>query len=249
MKKTLITMMLPLCAMTINAQTKAKPTTVKKTTTTVKKATPGPATVVFKTTLDSASYAFGNTMASSMKNDGLNSLNYDLLVKGLKDAFGGVTPLIDKEKSQAAISNLFVTVSKQKHAPTIAEGKAFLENNKKQPGIQVTPSGLQYQVINRGTGIRPKATDTVLVNYRGTLLNGKQFDSSYDRKEPLSLPLNGVIPGWTEGVQLMQTGSKYKFFIPYNLAYGERGPGEDIPPYSTLIFEIELLKVNVKQGE
>lgn len=243
MKKTIITLMLPFCALALNAQTKAKTTTLKKTTTTVKKA--GPA-VVFKSTLDSASYAFGNTMATSMKNDGLNSLNYDLLIKGLKDAFGNATPLIPKEKSQAAINNLFMSVSKQKHAPAIAEGKAFLEKNKLQTGVQSTPSGLQYQVINRGTGIRPKATDTVLVNYKGTLLNGKQFDSSYDRNEPLSLPLNGVIAGWTEGVQLMQTGSKYKFFIPYNLAYGERGAGADIPPYSTLIFEIELLKVNGK---
>lgn len=241
MKKTIITLALPFCVLTLNAQIKAKTTTAKKTTTTVKKASPA---VVFRSTLDSASYAFGNTMASSMKNDGLNSLNYELLVRGLKDAFGNATPLIPKEKSQTAINNLFVSVSKQKHGPAIAEGKAFLEKNKLQPGIQVTASGLQYQVINKGTGIRPKATDTVLVNYRGTLLNGKQFDSSYDRKEPLSLPLNNVIPGWTEGVQLMQTGSKYKFFVPYNLAYGERGAGADIPPYSTLIFEIELLKVN-----
>lgn len=241
MKKTIITLALPFCVLTLNAQIKAKTTTAKKTTTTVKKAS---SAVVFRSTLDSASYAFGNTMASSMKNDGLNSLNYELLVRGLKDAFGNATPLIPKEKSQTAINNLFVSVSKQKHGPAIAEGKAFLEKNKLQPGIQVTASGLQYQIINKGTGIRPKATDTVLVNYRGTLLNGKQFDSSYDRKEPLSLPLNNVIPGWTEGVQLMQTGSKYKFFVPYNLAYGERGAGADIPPYSTLIFEIELLKVN-----
>lgn len=241
MKKTIITLALPFCVFTVNAQIKAKTTTAKKTTTTVKKASPA---VAFRSTLDSASYAFGNTMASSMKKDGLNSLNYELLVRGLKDAFGDAAPLIPKEKSQAAINNLFVNVSRQKHGPAIAEGKAFLEKNKQQPGVQVTASGLQYQVINKGTGIRPKATDTVLVNYRGTLLNGKQFDSSYDRKEPLSLPLNTVIAGWTEGLQLMQTGSKYKLFVPYNLAYGERGAGADIPPYSTLIFEIELLKVN-----
>lgn len=241
MKKTIITLALPFCVLTANAQIKAKTTTAKKNTTAIKQASPA---VAFRSTLDSASYAFGNTMASSMKKDGLNSLNYELLVRGLKDAFGDVAPLIPKEKSQAAINNLFVSVSRQKHGPAIAEGKAFLEKNKLQPGVQVTASGLQYQVINKGTGIRPKATDTVLVNYRGTLLNGKQFDSSYDRKEPLSLPLSNVIAGWTEGVQLMQTGSKYKLFVPYNLAYGERGAGADIPPYSTLIFEIELLKVN-----
>lgn len=249
MKKIIMTLALPFCVLTLNAQTKAKTTTTKKTTTGVRKTTPAankavPAAIVFRTTLDSASYAFGNTMASSMKNDGLNSLNYELLVRGLKDAFSNAAPLIPKERSQAAINNLFVSVSKQKHGPAIAEGKAFLEKNKLQPGVQVTASGLQYQVISKGTGIRPKATDTVLVNYRGTLLSGKQFDSSYDRGEPLSLPLNNVIPAWTEGLQLMQSGSKYKFFVPYNLAYGERGAGADIPPFSTLIFEIELLKVN-----
>lgn len=248
MKKTVITLLLPLCALTTQAQTSKKTTTIKKTSTVKKAATKAPTATqpLFKSTLDSASYAFGNTMASSMKNDGLNTLNYEMLIRGLKDAFGNATPLISKEKSQTAISNLFNTVSKQKHAPIIAEGKAFLEKNRLQQGVQVTPSGLQYQVLNRGTGIRPKATDTVLVNYKGTLLNGKQFDSSYDRKEPLSLPLNSVIPGWTEGVQLMQTGSKYKFFVPYDLAYGERTMGEDIPAYSTLIFEIKLLKVNGK---
>ena len=109
-----------------------------------------------------------------------------------------------------------------------------------------TASGIQYQVLTKGAGISPKATDTVLVHYKGTLLNGKEFDSSYSRNEPISFPLNGVIPGWTEGVQLMQTGAKYKFFIPYNLAYGENGAGQDIPPFSTLVFEIELLKVNGK---
>lgn len=253
MKKIIITLLLPLGILTAQAQTPKK-TVPAKTTTVVKKAIPTtkkPITatktapvVTFKSTLDSASYSFGAAMAGSMKNDGLTTLNYDLLLKGLKDAFAGNTLLISKENSQSAINNLFNTVSKQKHAPAIAEGKNFLENNKKQAGVQVTPSGLQYQVLTKGTGAKPLATDTVLVHYKGTLLNGKEFDSSYSRNEPLSLPLSNVIAGWTEGMQLMQTGSKYKFFIPYNLAYGERGAGADIPPYSTLIFEIELLKVN-----
>lgn len=185
-------------------------------------------------------------MAGSLKSNGLTSLNYQLFLKGLQDAFGGKPLLISTEQSQATINNAFKSAGQKKFAPVLAEGKAFLENNKKQPGVQVTASGIQYQVITKGTGITPKATDTVTVHYKGSLLNGKEFDSSYSRNEPLSLPLNGVIAGWTEGVQLMQTGAKYKFFIPYNLAYGERGAGQDIPPYSTLIFEIELLKVNGK---
>jgi len=244
MKKIIITALLPLCALTADAQSAKKPVTPKKTTTSASAKTSAP--VVFKSNLDSASYAFGNAMAGSLKSNGLTSLNYQLFLKGIQDAFANKQPLISQEQSQATINTAFRTSSQKKFAPLIAEGKAFLENNKKQPGVQVTPSGIQYIVLTKGTGITPAATDTVTVHYRGTLLNGQEFDSSYKRNEPLSLPLNGVIAGWTEGVQLMQTGAKYKFFIPYNLAYGERGAGQDIPPYSTLIFEIELLKVNGK---
>jgi len=244
MKKIIITALLPLCALTAYTQTTKKTAPVKRTGVTSAKTT---IPVSFKNTLDSASYSFGTAMAASLKNNGLTTLNYTLFLKGIQDAFGDKTPLINQEEAQGSIAKIFKTLAEKKFAGQIAEGKAFLENNKKQPGIQETASGLQYQVITKGTGTTtPKATDTVTVHYKGTLLNGKQFDSSYDRNEPLALPLNGVIPGWTEGVQLMQTGSKYKFFIPYQLAYGERGAGQDIPPYSTLIFEIELLKVNGK---
>jgi len=246
MKKIAIALLLPLCSVAALAQTSKKPGFAIKKTTTPKSIQKSAAKPVFNSTLDSASYSFGVTMASNMKKDGLNTLNYDLFVQGLKDAFNDKPFALQREGSQAAINNLFTSLSKKKFGPAIAEGTAFLENNKKQPGVQVTASGLQYQVITKGTGIMPKATDSVLVHYKGTLLNGKQFDSSYDRKEPISFPLDGVIPGWTEGVQLMPAGSKYKFFIPYNLAYGERGAGQDIPPYSTLVFEIELLKVNGK---
>lgn len=123
------------------------------------------------------------------------------------------------------------------------EGKKFLEENAKKEGVMVTPSGLQYKVITEGFGTKPKATETVVVHYRGTTIDGKEFDSSYKRNEPISFPLNGVIAGWTEGLQLMKTGAKYEFYIPYNLAYGERGAGAVIPPYATLIFEVELIQV------
>lgn len=122
-------------------------------------------------------------------------------------------------------------------------GKAFLVENAKKPDVKQTPSGLQYKVLNPGAGKSPKATDTVLVNYRGTLLNGTEFDSSYKRNEPIEFPLNGVIPGWTEGVQLIKEGGKIQLFIPPNLAYGSRGAGGAIGPDETLIFEVELLKV------
>lgn len=246
MKKTLLTVLIVATAYTGFAQTAKKTVPAKKTTGAKAVTKPAAKPVVLRNTLDSASYAFGLGTASNMKQGGINSLNYDLLLQGFKDAFAGKTPLIDKQKSEVAINNLVSGVTKAKYAVQINAGKTFLDNNKKQAGIQVTPSGLQYQVLTKGTGVSPKLTDTVLVHYKGTLLDGKQFDSSYDRNEPISFPLNGVIPGWTEGVQLMQPGAKYKFFIPYQLAYGERGAGNDIPPFSTLIFEVELLKVNGK---
>lgn len=239
MKKVFIALLFPLVTVTAMAQTK-KP--VKKHAPATKHLT----TPALKTGLDSASYAFGSSMAAGLKANGLTGLNYELLVKGLKDVFADQPLVLAKEKSQLAINRIFGEASKKKYAVNIAEGKAFLENNKKVAGVSTTPSGLQYQVMKAGDGPRPKSTDTVLVHYKGTLLSGKQFDSSYDRNEPISLPLTGVIAGWTEGLQHMEKGSKYKLFIPYQLAYGERGAGQDIPPFSTLIFEIELLKINGK---
>jgi FKBP-type peptidyl-prolyl cis-trans isomerase len=243
MKKILFAMLIVAFSSTGFAQTAKKAAPSKKTTTvrTVAKTAAQPLAV--KNTLDSASYAFGLGTASNMKQGGITSLNYELLMKGFKDAFAGKTPLIDKDKAEKAINNLLSSLTKTKYSAQINEGKTFLETNKKQPGVQVTPSGLQYQVLTKGTGVSPKVTDTVSVHYKGSLLNGKEFDSSYKRDEPVSFPLNGVIKGWTEGVQLMQPGAKYKFFIPYQLAYGEQGAGNDIPPFSTLVFEVELLKV------
>lgn len=122
-------------------------------------------------------------------------------------------------------------------------GEQFLAENAKKEGVITTPSGLQYKVLTQGTGAKPKATDSVNVHYRGTFIDGREFDSSYKRNSPISFPLNGVIAGWTEGVQLMSVGSKYEFYIPYRLAYGERGAGGAIPPYAALIFEVELLAI------
>lgn len=241
MNKLLITLLIPLFGYAATAQTKGKTALRKKTTPVA-----ATATVLPKNNLDSASYAFGVSMATSLKKGGLKGINYDLFVKALKDVFNNKPTLLTEDASEKAIGNLFKIVSQQKFAPAIAEGKTFLENNKKVAGVQTTASGLQYLVLTPANGIKPKATDTVLANYKGTLLNGKQFDSSYDRNEPLSITLDRVIPGWTEGMQLMSPGAKYRFYVPYTLAYGERGAGPDIPPYSTLIFEIELLKINGK---
>ena len=265
MRKIVIAALITFIGFTANAQNAKIATPAKKPVTTpikkpssAKAATAKPVVKAptFKNNLDSASYALGVNVGSSFKSGGLNVLNFDLLNKGIKDVFAGANPTLTQQQCQEAIQALFEgfskqreemakkneEIEKQKHLPTINEGTAFLAQNKVKEGIKTTESGLQYEVITLGTGAKPLATDRVTVNYRGTLLNGLEFDSSYKRGEPASFGLNQVISGWTEGVQLMQEGAKYRFFIPYSLAYGGRSAGE-IPPFSTLIFEIELIKV------
>jgi FKBP-type peptidyl-prolyl cis-trans isomerase len=239
MKKSYITLAICFAAFSINAQTK-KPVAKKPVAKVAAK--PAISPLSLRNNLDSASYSFGTSMGTGLKSNGITSLNYELLLKGLKDAFANKTLMLNKEASQEAINNLFMEKSKSKFSATIKEGETFLANNKKVDGVKTTASGLQYFVIKQGTGPKPTLSNTVEVNYKGTLLNGKQFDSN-EGKEPISFQLDGVIPGWTEGLQLMTQGSKYRFFVPYHLAYGERGAGRDIMPYSTLIFEIELLEV------
>lgn len=239
MKKISIALTLCLAAFAVDAQTR-KPATKKPVARVAAK--PAVPVLTLKNTLDSASYSFGASMGSGLKTNGITSLNYDLLLKGLKDAFADKTLMLDRVKSQEAINNLFMQKSMSKFSAVIEEGKTFLENNKKVDGVKTTASGLQYLVIKQGSGVKPSLSDTVTVNYKGTLLSGKQFDSNEGR-EPISFSTDGVIPGWTEGLQLMNEGAKYRFFIPYHLAYGERGAGRDIMPYSTLIFDVELLKV------
>jgi len=176
-------------------------------------------------------------------------LNKELIIKGFNDALGGNAELTD-EQIQTALQALdqkrnawAEENAKKVQAEVAAESKKFLEENASKEGIQVTESGLQYEVVEAGEGEHPAATDTVTVHYRGTLVNGKQFDSSYDRGEPASFPLNRVIKGWTEGLQLMKPGAKYRFYIPSELGYGERGAGQDIPPNAALIFDVELIKI------
>lgn len=255
MKKLCAAALLSLIGFSANAQTTVKKAVPAKkpVTTGIKKplvtAKPVAQTPVFKNNLDSASYAFGFSMASQLKSGGLKTLNYDFLVAALKDVFEDKETLLDQGKAQAAITKLFESFSKErdeaekaKYLPTINEGNAFLAQNKNKPGIKVTASGLQYEVITEGAGAKPVESDQVTVNYKGTLLNGTQFDSSYDRGEPTTFPLTRVISGWTEGLQLMSVGAKYRFFIPYDLGYGARANGQ-ITPFSTLVFEIELIKI------
>jgi FKBP-type peptidyl-prolyl cis-trans isomerase len=236
-QKAILTLGITAFVLLANAQTAKKPV-AKKPAPVAKTA------VTTMTQLDSASYSFGMKIAQGLKSDGVASLNYDLLKKGMQDVFTDKPLVVEDELAGKTIGQFLQKISKEKYAVAEEAGKKFLEDNKKNPKITTLPSGLQYEVLTMGTGEKPKDTDTVTVHYKGSLVDGKQFDSSYDRGEPITLPLNGVIPGWTEGVQLMPVGSKFRFYIPYQLGYGERGAGQDIPPYSTLIFDIELLKVS-----
>ena len=205
--------------------------------------------MTLKDNKDKVSYSIGLNIAKSMKQEGLD-INPDALAAAMKDVFAGAKPQLSEEEVQTVMQEFQKDMMAKRAkgqqeglAKNKAEGEKFLADNKKKEGIKTTASGLQYKVIKDGTGKTPKATDTVSTHYRGTLISGKEFDSSYKRGEPAEFPVNGVIKGWTEALQLMKEGAKWQLFIPSDLAYGERGAGQDIGPNSTLIFDIELLKV------
>lgn len=193
--------------------------------------------------MDKISYALGLSMGQNLMGSGVTSLDYADLAAGIKDVLEKNQPQISYQEAQQVLGQFFQELEAKIAGAAKAEGEKFLAENKKREGVQVTASGLQYEVLEATIGQKPKATDTVRVHYEGTLIDGTVFDSSYKRGESISFPLNGVIKGWTEGLQLMSVGSKYKFFIPYQLAYGERGAGQQIPPYATLIFTVELLGI------
>ena len=193
--------------------------------------------------MDKLSYSWGLAMGNQLKGMGVKELDSESFKDGVKVAFDGGTPAISMEEAQKII-NEFLTDLEAKATKAAREaGEKFLAENKKNDKVKETASGLQYIVEKEGTGIKPTAQDEVTVHYTGKLLDGTVFDSSVNRGEPATFPLNRVIPGWTEGVQLMSEGAKYTFFIPSDLAYGPQGIPNAIPPHSTLIFEVELIKV------
>ena len=193
--------------------------------------------------MDKVSYALGLSLGQNMASSGVKTIEFDDLVAGMKAIMNKEKPAISFEEAQEVLNKFFKELEAKVAGQAKEEGEAFLAENAKREGVIVTGSGLQYEVLTAAEGKKPKATDKVKVHYEGTLIDGTVFDSSYRRGEAISFGLNQVIKGWTEGVQLMSVGAKYKFFIPYNLAYGERGAGAQIPPYAALIFTVELLDI------
>lgn len=193
---------------------------------------------------DKVSYSIGLDIGFNFARKKI-PINPDALMAGVKDAIAG-KPQMTEAQIKEVMTNFEKQMREQQQVAqekNLSDGKKFLDENKTKAGVKTTPSGLQYKSLKEGSGPQPQASDTVTVNYRGTLLDGTEFDSSYKRGEPATFPLNGVIKGWTEGLQLMKKGSKYQFFIPPDLAYGQRAMGPDIAPNSTLIFEVELLDI------
>ena len=201
--------------------------------------------------MDKLSYALGHNIGHQLIGMGLQkSLNIDDFAAAVADILQGNTPKMSHEEVHEVLEHYFAELEERQQAEAAergkaakGEGEAFLAENKKRTGVVTTPSGLQYEIVKEGTGRQPKASDTVRCHYEGTLIDGTVFDSSYRRGMPAEFGLRQVIAGWTEGVQLMKEGSIFKFYIPYNLAYGERGAGADIPPYAALIFKVELINV------
>lgn len=201
--------------------------------------------------MDKLSYALGLNIGHQLKEMGLRDrLAVNDYATAIDDVLKGTTPKISMEEATNLLNDFFTQLEQQQRAEAEAagaqaksEGERFLAENAKRPNVTVTPSGLQYEVLTEGSGRSPKATDTVRCHYHGTLIDGTVFDSSYQRNQPADFGLNQVIAGWTEGVQLMKEGAKYRFYLPYHLAYGEHGAGNSIPPFATLVFDVELLKV------
>lgn len=211
------------------------------------------ATLILKDQKDKVSYIIGIDIGTNLKRQSVE-INPDILFRGIKDGLAGNKPLMSDQEMKDAIA-IFQKemqakqeeVAKKMGEKNKKEGEAFLAENKKKEGVVTLASGLQYKVLKKGSGKKPKLTDTVTTHYRGTLIDGTEFDSSYRRNQPVSFPVNGVIAGWTEALQLMEEGAKWQLFIPPQLAYGERGAGPQIGPNATLIFEVELISVQEKK--
>lgn len=200
--------------------------------------------------MDKLSYALGLGIGRQLSQMGANDLNAADFAQAVKDMIDGKEPQVPAAEAQQIVEDFFQKQEEKQRAEAAekykgakSEGEKYLSENAKKEGVTTLPSGLQYQVLKEGNGKSPKATDKVVCHYEGMLIDGTMFDSSIQRGEPATFPLNGVIAGWTEGLQLMKEGAKYRFFIPYQLGYGERGAGASIPPFAALVFDVELIEV------
>ena len=195
------------------------------------------------TEMEKVSYSLGVNVAKSVKNQGLTSIDSEAIAQAFTDVFEGNELKISEQESNLVLQDYFGKLAKEAQSANVEAGQKFLAENAKRDGVTTTATGLQYEVLAEGSGDSPKETDQVTVHYHGTLIDGTVFDSSVERGQPATFPVNGVIPGWVEALQLMKLGAKYKLFIPSNLAYGERGAGGSIGPNATLIFEVELISI------
>jgi FKBP-type peptidyl-prolyl cis-trans isomerase len=238
---------------TNSGQNSSPSSTAKKTTTAPKKTAAAP--LVLKTDREKQSYAMGMNLGIGLHRQGM-TLDPALLARGLRDAQTGAKTAMTEDEARTAVQQFQNEVREKMQSSAQGEdaanrkaGQEFLEANKNKPGVITLPDGLQYKIVKEGDGPKPTASDTVSCNYRGTLIDGKEFDSSYKRGQPASFPVSGVIKGWTEALQLMPVGSKWELYIPADLAYGDRGAGQDIAPGETLIFEIDLLGIQNKSEQ
>ena len=195
------------------------------------------------TEMEKVSYSLGVNVAKSVKNQGLTSIDSEAIAQAFTDVFEGNELKISEQESNLVLQDYFGKLAKEAQSANVEAGQKFLAENAKRNSVTTTATGLQYEVLTEGSGDSPKETDQVTVHYHGTLIDGTVFDSSVERGQPATFPVNGVIPGWVEALQLMKPGAKYKLFIPSNLAYGERGAGGSIGPNATLIFEVELISI------
>jgi FKBP-type peptidyl-prolyl cis-trans isomerase FklB len=199
---------------------------------------------VLNSKLDSISYILGINLAENIKRQGIKNVNSDVLSKAMAEHMAGMPSKIDKKEGDSYLSNYMSELKNMQGKEAKMEGEAFLAENAKRLEVVVLPSGMQYEILKSGTGAKPKASDKVTTHYHGMLINGTVFDSSVERGEPMSFGVTQVIQGWQEALQMMSVGDKWKLFIPHTLAYGERGAGGAIPPFATLVFEVELLGIN-----
>jgi FKBP-type peptidyl-prolyl cis-trans isomerase FklB len=248
MKKVIVLFVAAAICSGVYAQQKpaTKPTpkvATKSTTKTTTKVTAPAAQPALKTDLDSLSYALGLSLAEFYKQQGIKTVNTTLVSRAINDAMKGGKTLLNEEQMNSSITNYLQKAKLEKSAAARKAGETFLAGNKSKQGVVTLPSGLQYLVIKEGSGPKPSINDTVRCHYTGTLIDGTKFDSSVDRGEPAEFPVGGVIRGWVEALQLMPVGSKWKLFIPSELAYGDNQAGPTIAPGSTLIFDVELLEI------